>query len=85
MYDWVYTENGQARIILDCCDDPKLAVLDSGYIALVPTYTEVSDMVYVLPGVSVPFVFEKQDDNFVLLGSAMYKEPCTRKRLTILG
>jgi hypothetical protein len=58
----------QAQIVLDHCDDGKFAVLDSGYIALVPIYTEVSDMVYVLPGASVPFVFRKQNDHFVLVG-----------------
>jgi hypothetical protein len=58
----------QAQIVLDHCDDRKFAVLDSGYIALVPIYTEVANMVYVLPGASVPFVFRKQSDHFVLVG-----------------
>jgi hypothetical protein len=58
----------QAQIVLDHCNDRKFAVLDSGYIALVPIYTEVSDMVYVLPDASVPFVFRKQNDHFVLVG-----------------
>jgi hypothetical protein len=58
----------QADIVLDHCNDRRLAVLDSGYIALVPIYTEVSDLEYVLPSASVPFAFRKQSDYFVLVG-----------------
>jgi hypothetical protein len=58
----------QAETILNHCDDRRLAVLDTGYIALVPACSEITDVVYVLPGVSVPFVFRKQDDHFILLG-----------------
>jgi hypothetical protein len=74
MYDWVHPEDGQGRIILDCRDDRKLAVPDSGYIALGPTYTEASDVVYVPPYVFMPFVFRKQDGNFVLVGGSGVQE-----------
>jgi hypothetical protein len=58
----------QAETILNHCDDRRLAVLDTGYIALVPACSKITDVVYVLPGVSVPFVFRKQDDHFILVG-----------------
>jgi hypothetical protein len=85
MYDWVHPEDGQGRIILDCRDDRKLAVPDSGYTALGPTYTEASDVVYVPPYVFMPFVSRKQDDNFVQLGSPVYRKSCTGRRLNIQG
>lgn len=56
------------RRILECCDKRKLGVLQNGMLSLVPVHAEISDLVYVLPGTSVPFLFRKQGDHHVFVG-----------------
>jgi hypothetical protein len=57
----------QAGRILECCDQRKFAILDNGLMALVPTYTEVTDVVYVLPGTSVPLLLRRKKGHYVLV------------------
>jgi len=46
-----------------------LAILDEGYIALVPPDTELFDKIWVLAGVSVPMVLHKGSNGiFRLIG-----------------
>jgi hypothetical protein len=52
----------QAEMLLKRCDQCKLAILNNGMLVLVPVYTELYDVVYVLLGASVPFILPKQKD-----------------------
>ncbi|KAH6644754.1 heterokaryon incompatibility protein-domain-containing protein [Boeremia exigua] len=54
--------------MLKCCDRRKLGVLHNGLLALVPVFAKPDDLVYLLPGASVPFLFRKQDDHVVFIG-----------------
>jgi hypothetical protein len=58
----------QLERVLKCCDQCKLVIFDNGLMGLVPAYTKVSDVVYVIPGATVPFVFRKQDGHYLLVG-----------------
>lgn len=58
----------QIHQLLNCCDKRKLAVLQNGLLALAPVFAEPEDLVYVLPGASVPFIFRKLDDHHVFVG-----------------
>jgi hypothetical protein len=57
----------QASRMLQCCDQRKLAILDNGLMALVPTYTEFTDVVYIIPGTTVPLLLRKKKDHHVLV------------------
>lgn len=47
----------QANFILRVCDGKRFFVTDTGFIGLAPGRAQVGDMVYVVKGASVPFVF----------------------------
>ncbi|KAH0536097.1 hypothetical protein FGG08_007002 [Glutinoglossum americanum] len=56
---------------LTACRRRRFAVTDKGYIGLVPECTELGDGVYILGGVSVPFVLRHREKvNFTLVGDA---------------
>lgn len=53
------------------CRDRRLAVMDQGYVGLVPGCSQVGDGVYLLGGVTVPFVLrQKNQKKFVLVGDS---------------
>ncbi|KAF1836091.1 hypothetical protein BDW02DRAFT_256943 [Decorospora gaudefroyi] len=53
------------------CRGRRIAVTEQGYIGLVPACSQVGDEVYLLGGVSVPFVLRKKNGNkFVLVGDS---------------
>ncbi|KAE8445818.1 hypothetical protein EG329_012876 [Mollisiaceae sp. DMI_Dod_QoI] len=53
------------------CRKRRFAITDEGYIGLVPLCSEVGDGVYILGGVSVPFVMRRKGSKeFVLVGDA---------------
>ncbi|KAM6517286.1 hypothetical protein FSOLCH5_008249 [Fusarium solani] len=47
----------QANFILRMCDGKRFFVTDTGFIGLAPERAQVGDVVYVVKGASVPFVF----------------------------
>lgn len=61
-------ENRVRRHIYNCCLERRLAVLNTGMLALVPEHTELSDVIYVLHGASFPFVLRKHGNNYKLVG-----------------
>ncbi|KAJ8111178.1 hypothetical protein OPT61_g6167 [Boeremia exigua] len=58
----------QIHVLLKSCDKRKVAVLQNGLMALVPVFSQPGDLVYVLPGASVPFLFRKQDNHYIFIG-----------------
>lgn len=53
------------------CRDRRLAITEQGYLGLVPAYSQVGDEVYLLGGVTVPFVLRQKDGiKFVLVGDS---------------
>jgi hypothetical protein len=62
-----YSYGRQAGRMLQCCDQRKLAILDNGLMALVPTYTELTDVVYIIPGMTVPLLLRRKRDHYVIV------------------
>jgi hypothetical protein len=53
------------------CRDRHFAVTEQGYVGLVPTSSQIGDEVYLLGGVTVPFVLrQKNGMKFVLIGDS---------------
>lgn len=58
----------QARRVRNCCDKRRLGVLDNGMIGLVPVPAEPSDLVFLLPGASEPFLFRERGADCLFVG-----------------
>lgn len=60
--------------LLKCCDKRKLAILQNGMLGLVPVHAELDDLLYLLPGASVPFLFRKRGDHYVFVGECSVQD-----------
>ncbi|KAN0112520.1 HET domain containing protein [Hyaloscypha variabilis] len=58
----------QVKKILEACRGRKFLVTENGYIGLAPLNAESGDVVFIIPGVSVPFVLREEDGVFRLVG-----------------
>ncbi|KAE9375893.1 HET-domain-containing protein [Stipitochalara longipes BDJ] len=58
----------QVRKILEACRGRRFLVTENGYMGLAPLDAESGDIVFIIPGVSVPFVLREEDGGFRLIG-----------------
>jgi len=59
------------RQVVVACRDRHFAVTEQGYVGLVPAGSQIGDEVYILGGVTVPFVLrQKNERKFVLVGDS---------------
>ena len=58
----------QIQRLLKCCDKRRLAVLKNGMLSLVPVHAGLEDLVFLLPGAYVPFLFRQQGDRYLFIG-----------------
>lgn len=58
----------QLERLLHSCRGRRFLVLDTGYIGLAPLEAESGDHVFIIPGVSVPFVLREENGGLRLVG-----------------
>jgi hypothetical protein len=58
----------QVEMILEACRGRRFLIIDAGYMGLAPLEAESGDLVFIIPGVSVPFVMREENGGFRLVG-----------------
>jgi hypothetical protein len=58
----------QVEMILEACRRRRFLIIDAEYMGLAPLEAESGDFVFIIPGVSVPFVMREENGGFRLVG-----------------
>jgi hypothetical protein len=58
----------QVQMILEACRGRRLLVTDTGLLGLAPLEAQSGDVIYVVPGVSVPLVMRRVEGRYSLVG-----------------
>ncbi|KAF8533048.1 heterokaryon incompatibility protein-domain-containing protein [Trichophaea hybrida] len=62
------------RTCIEVCYAKRVAILDNGYIGLVPGHTAVGDVACILFGCSVPIMLRKNGNHYVMVGESYFHD-----------
>ena len=63
---------GAFRACIEVTYGKRLAILEGGYMGLVPGHAAVGDFACILFGCSLPIMLRKDDDHYILVGESYF-------------